>query len=94
VNNLIRDFLHFILKLFSPTSFIGIDTRTVDRHIEELNQHQWFSSLYHNEKYRKQFFMNVHIRSYLESKRRVNKLIDDPVAREKFMELLQKQQQR
>ena len=40
---------------------------------------------------RKLFFTNVHVRKYLQSKRRVNKIMDNPAAQEKFIIFLEKQ---
>lgn len=94
VHKMLRDLLDFLLRLSSPGMFIGLDTKTIDRHIQELNEHQWFNKIYENENYRKLFFTNVHVRRYLESKRRVRKLINDPYAREKFIIFLEKQRVR
>jgi hypothetical protein len=88
---MLRDLLDFFLRLFSPGVFLGLDTQTIDRHIKELNEHRWFNSLYEDENYRNLFFTNVHVRHYLESKRRVNKLINHPLTREKFIIFLEKQ---
>ncbi|ANX11506.1 hypothetical protein ABE41_005760 [Fictibacillus arsenicus] len=89
-----RDLLDFFLRLSSPRMFIGLDTKTIDRHIHELNEHRWFNTLYEDANFRKLFFTNVHVRRYLENKRRVRKLIINPLAREKFIIFLEKQRKR
>lgn len=94
VRKMLRDLLNFFLRLISPHMFIGLNTRTIDAHINELKTQHWFNTLYQDEKYRKLFFTNVHIRHYLESKRRFNTLMSDPVAREKFVNLLEKQRKK
>ncbi|MFD1356801.1 hypothetical protein ACFQ4X_02730 [Fictibacillus halophilus] len=91
---MLRDLLNFFLRLNSPRMFIGLDTKTIDRHIQVLNEHRWFSKIYEDANYRKLFFTNVHVRRYLESKRRVSKLINNPYAREKFIIFLEKQRKR
>jgi hypothetical protein len=88
---MLRDFIDFLFELFSNGHFTGLDTKRIDRHIEELKKHDWFNQLHHNEKFRKLFFTNVHVRKYLQSRRRVNKIIDNPAAREKFVIFLEKQ---
>ena len=94
IRKMLRKLLEFLLRLSSPGMFIGLDTKTIDRHIKELNEHRWFNSLYEDKNYRTLFFTNVHVRRYLESKRRVNKLINNPLAREKFIIFLEKQRKR
>ncbi|WP_226536819.1 hypothetical protein [Fictibacillus halophilus] len=91
---MLKDLLDFFLRLNSPGMFIGLDTKTIDRHIKELNEHRWFNSLYEDENYRKLFFTNLQVRHYLESKRRVNKMINNPLFREKFIIFLEKQRKR
>jgi hypothetical protein len=88
---MLRDVIDFMFDVFSNGSFSGLDTRRIDAHIEELKKYDWFQRIYHDEKYRKLFFTNVHVRKYLQSRRRVNKIVDNPVAREKFMIFLEKQ---
>ena len=88
---MLRDFIDFMFDVFSNSSFSGLDTRRIDAHIEELKKYDWFHRLYQDEKYRKLFFTNVQVRKYLQSSRRVNKIIDNPVAREKFIIFLEKQ---
>ncbi|WNB91020.1 hypothetical protein [Bacillus sp. NEB1478] len=88
---MLRDFIDFMFDLFSNGNFTGLDTRRIDAHIDELKTYDWFNRLYHDEKYRKFFFTNVHVRKYLQSKRRVNKIIDNTKAREKFIIFLEKQ---
>jgi hypothetical protein len=88
---MLRDFIDVLFDFFSNGQFSGLDTRRIDAHIEELKEYDWFNRLYHDEKYRKRFFTNVHVRKYLQSRRRVNKIMDNPAAREKFVMLLEKQ---
>lgn len=61
---------------------------------KELNEHRWFNSLYEDKNYRNLFFTNVYVRRYLESKRRDSKLINNHLAREKFIISLEKQRVR
>lgn len=88
--------LHFIFDLISD--LLGsagqsgsINTQKVDRHIARLNEHSWFKDIYTDEKYRRLFFVNRHVRAYLQSSFRVNKLMRDSEARERFLRLLDKQ---
>lgn len=69
----------------------SINTQKVDQNIARLNEHEWFKDIYTDEKYRRLFFVNRHVRGYLQSSFRVNKMIRDLDAREKLLRLLDKQ---
>jgi len=72
----------------------SLNTRKIDRNIELLKELQWFNTIYDDEKYHRLFFVNRHVRSYLQSTLRVNKIIRSQKAPKKFMRLLDKQIQR
>jgi hypothetical protein len=80
--------------LSATSSFTGLNTRKIDRHIEELKQHKWFNELFESEKYHRLFFGNVHVRKYLESKLRVHRLIHSPLTQERFKRFLERQSQK
>jgi hypothetical protein len=52
-----------------------LNTKKIDRNIEQLNQHDWFKNIYEDEKYHRLFFVNKHVRRYLQSTIRVRKII-------------------
>lgn len=85
--------IDFILSILEAvySGNISLDTRKIDKHIEELKKHDWFLTIYENEKYRRLFNVNRNVRAYLQSKRRVNRMIDHPIAQERFIQLLEKQ---
>jgi hypothetical protein len=87
--------LHFIFDLISDLfgsagQSDSINTQKVDRNIARLNEHDWFKDIYSDEKYRRLFFVNRHIRAHLQSSLRVNRMIRDLDARERFLLLLDK----
>ncbi|CEG25582.1 hypothetical protein [Bacillus sp. B-jedd] len=69
----------------------GLNTKKIDAHIELLEKEEWFRKLYNDEKYRRLFFANKNVRGYLQNKYRVNRLIENRQAQEKFINLLEKQ---
>ncbi|MEH7378166.1 MULTISPECIES: hypothetical protein [Bacillaceae] len=86
--------LYFLLDLLDAMftgSTTGLDTRRIDRNIEQLKQQDWFKKIYNDEKYRRLFYVNRHVRGYLQSTRRVKKIIRNQKAQKKLMVLLNKQ---
>lgn len=85
--------IDFILSILGAvySGNTSLDTRKIDKHIEKLKEHDWFLTIYENEKYRRLFSVNRKVRGYLQSKRRVNRLIHYPIAQERFIKLLEKQ---
>ena len=68
-----------------------LDTKKIDRHIDQLYGYKWFRKVYEDEKYRRLFFANKRIRSYLESNRRVKKMIKRKESQKKLLFLLDKE---
>lgn len=68
----------------------SLNTKKIDRNIARLNQTEWFKEIYGDEKYRRLFFVNRHVRSYLQSSLRVNKMIRSKDAQKRFIILLEK----
>ncbi|RLQ94615.1 hypothetical protein D9X91_13860 [Falsibacillus albus] len=83
--------INFLLRLFSAGTDQSLDTHKIDQNIERLQQYNWFQALYEDQKYHRQFFVNRKVREYLQSKPRVNKLINNEKARKKFLMLLEEQ---
>lgn len=73
------------------TANSALDTQKIDSNIEKLKQLPWFMSLYENARYRRSFFANKKIRTYLQSSFRVNQLIKNEKAQKRFIALLEKQ---
>jgi hypothetical protein len=69
----------------------SIDTRRIDAHINQLNEHPWFHQLYQEEKYRRLLVMNYKTRRYLDSPYRVRRLMLSQKAQLHFLNLLNKQ---
>lgn len=69
----------------------SLDTRKIDRNIVRLKELDWFKTIYDEERYHRLFFINRNIRGYLQSTRRVNKIIRSEQAQIKFMRFLDKQ---
>lgn len=68
-----------------------LHTQKIDKHIEELKQHQWFLTVFNDEAFHRLFFVNWHVRKYLQSRFRVRRLMKSTRARESFINLLQTQ---
>ncbi|MBS8266238.1 hypothetical protein DYI25_17580 [Mesobacillus boroniphilus] len=68
-----------------------MNTQKIDRNIARLNQHDWFKKIYDDEKYRRLFFVNRHVRAYLQSSIRVNRMIRNIDSRQELLRLLEKQ---
>jgi hypothetical protein len=68
-----------------------LNTKKIDQNIERLNQYDWFKNIYEDEKYHRLFFVNKHVRRYLQSTTRVRKIIRSKEAQRKLLFLLDKQ---
>ncbi|WP_026575666.1 hypothetical protein [Bacillus sp. UNC438CL73TsuS30] len=68
-----------------------LNTKKIDQNIELLNQHDWFKNIYEEERYHRLFFVNKHVRRYLQSTIRVRKIIRSKQAQRKLLVLLDKQ---
>lgn len=84
--------MDIIAGLLDGSSFDNsLDTRKIDRNIERLKELDWFKTIYDEEKYHRLFFVNRHVRGYLQSTIRVNKIIRSKKAQIKLMRLLDNQ---
>lgn len=91
--------LHFLLHLLeglfvSPGWDTSLNTRKIDQNIDLLKGHGWFKQLYEDERYHRLFFVNRHVRRYLQSTLRVKRIINHPKAQQKFLLFLDKQIER
>jgi hypothetical protein len=68
-----------------------VNTRKIDKNIEKLKHYNWFNTLYDNHKYHRLFFVNRNVRKYLQSERRVRRLIKSSKAKQRFKNLLEKE---
>jgi hypothetical protein len=86
-------FLYGIFEaLFQSTGYgSGLNTKKIDKNIELLKEQDWFKELYAAEMYHRLFFVNKHVRGYLQSSYRVKRIIHNQEARKKFILLLDKQ---
>ncbi|MBV7504163.1 hypothetical protein KW850_02650 [Bacillus sp. sid0103] len=80
-----------LLGLIATSSTAGLDTRKIDQNIEQLKKHDWFKKIYAQEKYRRLFYVNRHVRRYLQSNLRVKKMFYNQRAQKKLLVLLNKQ---
>ncbi|MBY6037574.1 hypothetical protein KUV80_12965 [Fictibacillus nanhaiensis] len=69
----------------------SLDTKKIDKHIEQMKKYSWFAALYDDENYHSLFFVSRRVRAYLQSSFRVKRMIHNEKAREKFVHLLNKQ---
>lgn len=76
------------INIFNPST--SLNTRKIDKNIEELRQLEWFNDLYENERHHKSFFINLKVRKYLESSIRVSRLKSNEREQKKFSQLLEK----
>ena len=83
--------LEELLSALIPQGKKVLDTKKIDKNIKTLLEYKWFEDLYGDENYRHLFFSNRKIRSYLESDKRVTKLIASSINQEKFIGLLNDQ---
>ena len=68
----------------------GLDSRKIDRNINKLKLFSWFNELYEDDRHHSSFFINVHVRKYLESSIRVYLLKSSEKEQKKFIQLLEK----
>ena len=81
-----------IAGLFGSVGYSDtLNTKKIDQNIERLNQYDWFKKIYEDEKYHRLFFVNKHVRRYLQSTIRVRKIIRSKEARRKLLYLLDKE---
>jgi hypothetical protein len=69
----------------------SLNTKKIDRHIEELRKNNWFKKLYDDEKYHRLFFVNKPVRKFLQSTFLTKRLINNPNTQNTFKSLLDKQ---
>lgn len=86
-------FLDLIFSFFAGGFGLSdtLDTKKIDKHIQKLIQYDWFKAIYEDEKYHRLFFVNKHVRKYLQSRIRVNNMIRSKEAQRKFFIFLTKQ---
>lgn len=87
--------INFLLELFgnvflSTGHSTTLNTRKIDKNINTLNEYPWFRNIYEDEKYRRLFFANRHVRAYLQSTIRVKKIIRNEKAQQRFIRFLNK----
>ena len=68
----------------------GLDSRKIDRNINKLKFFLWFNELYEDDRHHSSFFINKHVRKYLESSIRVYLLKSSEKEQKKFIQLLEK----
>ncbi|WP_155590943.1 hypothetical protein [Lysinibacillus cavernae] len=86
--------LYFIFEILTDAFSVStttLHTRKIDRNIERLQQYDWFKDIYHDDQYRRLFFANRHVRKFLESNVRVNRMIKKKQVQERFIYFLSKQ---
>ena len=81
----------FLLDIIAGLLGNSLGTRKIDRNIVRLKERDGFKTIYDEERYHRLFFMKRNIRGYLQSTRRVNKIIRSEQAQIKFMRFLDKQ---
>jgi hypothetical protein len=69
----------------------SLDTKKIDKHIEELRNYKWFNKLYNDEKYHRLFFVNRKVRKFLQSRILMKRLINNSNTQKTFQSLLDKQ---
>jgi hypothetical protein len=69
----------------------SLNTKKIDKHINELRKYNWFNTLYNDEKYHRLFFVNKRVRKFLQSTFLTKRLINNPNAQNTFKTLLDKQ---
>ncbi|MGD2196927.1 hypothetical protein [Lysinibacillus fusiformis] len=68
-----------------------LHTTKIDGNMERLRQYDWFEEIYQDDRYRRLFFANRHVRKYLQHNRRVNQMMKKKRAQAKFIDFLHKQ---
>jgi hypothetical protein len=69
----------------------SLNTKKIDKNIEELRKYNWFNTLYDDEKYHRLFFVNKRVRKSLQSTFLTKRLKNNPNAQKTFKSLLDKQ---
>ncbi|MFC0562482.1 hypothetical protein [Halalkalibacter alkalisediminis] len=69
----------------------SLDTRKIDKHIEELKKQKWFIEIYNDEKYHRLFLENRRVRKFLQSRFLTKRMVNNPNAQKAFKLLLDKQ---
>lgn len=75
-------------NVFMPDK--GLDSRKIDRNINKLKLFSWFNELYEDDRHHSSFFINLHVRKYLESSIHVFLLKSSEKEQKKFIQLLEK----
>lgn len=86
---MLENIFDFLLGAYSGKS--ALHTRKIDRNIARLQQYDWFHAIYYDDQYRSLFFANHHVRKYLQSNIRVNRMMKKKQAQERFILFLNKQ---
>jgi hypothetical protein len=69
----------------------SLNTKKIDKHIEELRSYKWFNEIYEDEKYNRLFFVNRRVRKLLQSRYLTRRMINNLKAQNKFKAFLNKQ---
>lgn len=69
----------------------SLNTKKIDKDIEELRKYKWFNELYEDEKYHRLFFVNKRVRKFLQSTFLTKRLRNNPKAQNTFKSILDKQ---
>lgn len=83
-----------VLSLATSTDLTGsasdsLNTRKIDKNIDELRELEWFNALYESERHRKSFSINYKVRKYLQSTILVTRLKTSEREQQKFIRLLE-----
>jgi len=85
------DFLFDLLSGMGGVNTGGLNTKKIDKNIEQLKQQEWFEKIYEDKEYHRLFYTNKHVRSYLQSSIRVKIIIRNNKGQGKLMSILDKQ---
>lgn len=80
---MLENLFNFLSSAYSGQ--LALHTRKIDRNITRLQQYEWFHDVYHQDQYRSLFFANRHVRKYLQSNVRVNRLMKKKQSQERFI---------
>lgn len=86
---MLENLFNFLSSAYSGQS--ALHTKIIDRNIARVQQYEWFHDVYHQDQYRSLFFANRHVRKYLQSNVRVNRLMKKKQSQERFILFLNKQ---
>lgn len=81
-------FLELLTGIFGLSSET-LNTQKIDKNIEKLRSNSWFEQIYQDETYHRLFFVSRKVRGYLQSSRRVNRIMTTEKARSSFIQLLE-----